>query len=409
MKNKLLPTTGIMIGLALLLGSLAWLNIQIVSSRPDAGELFVAPWTGARAFLDGENPYLERVAKRAQVSVYGRHAQTGEYPYYVDIPLYKLFFYIPFALIDDFEWALSLWMSVAEFALFGVGLLSIELSGWKPSAFNTVLFYLTLFCSFYGFYPVLGGSEVVFTALLLLLILFAIREEQDELLGVLLVFGTFNLAKGGLLFLLLLIWALIARRSRAISVMVMSLVTLLVISFLLLPSWILTYWNALSLNWEAGYGLLFNDLLQIWFPAFGDLIAQVLRWALVMVVVLEWFSARRGNFPHLLWFASLSICVVPFLNIYISPYFYSVLFLPFPLLSKISEERWGKVVRWVTGFSLILILSAWLLYGGTRYALQTLTFLYPVFLLLGLYWMRWWLLRSSRTWFDEIKMYQQGR
>ena len=407
MKDKLLFFSVFIVALALLLGSLIWLNQQLIP-RVDAGEQFAAPWMGARAFLmEGRSPYSTPIAERVQVFVYGHHVEAGAYPYYLNIPFYQLFAYLPLALIPDFNLALAVWMSFAELALFGVGFLSIYLAHWKPTPWNAVLYFLVLFFSFYGLYPVLGGSGTVFTALLLLLALLAIREGWDVLLGILLIFGSLNLARGGLLFLMLIFWVYSAKRLQAIYLSAMSLMVVLVASFLLLPSWFSTFLGAFLANSRADYGLLFSDFLQFWIPAMGAPIAQIIRWLVVLAIFLEWGALRGKSFEHLLWTAAFSVSVVPFLNIHISPYFYTFLLFPLPLLFKIVEDRWGSISHWLAALFLFLILSAWLLFARTTHALQLLTFLYPALLLLGLYWLRWWSLRAPRTWMDEANQYQR--
>ena len=407
MKEKLTPITLIILVLLVLIGGLTWLNSQLIS-RVDAGEQFIAPWLGARAFLfEQTSPYITPVAERVQVAIYGHYAQGGAYPHYLDIPFYKLIFYFPFALIKDFALALALWMSAAQIALFGVGFLSIHLAQWKPAPLNAVLFYLTLLFSFYGLYPVVGGSGAIFAALLLLLALLAIREGRDEALGILLVFGSFHLAKGGLVFILLLFWLYTAKRSRAISVAAMSFVTVFVGSFLLLPSWFMSFLGALLANSRADYGFLFSDFLQLWQLTLANPIAQILRWILIVMLLFEWGTARGKRFEHLLWAAAFSAVVVPFLNIHVSPFFYTLFFLPIALIGKIAEDRWPTHARWLISLFFVIILAAWELFPRTEDALQTLTFLLPALLLVALYWLRWWYLRAPRTWVDEANKFQR--
>lgn len=407
MKEKLTLITLITFALLILIGSLTWLNGQLIP-RVDAGEQFVAPWMGARAFLfEQTSPYLTSVAERAQVAIYGHYAQEGAYPHYLDIPFYKLIFYFPFALIKDFELALALWMSAAQIALFGVGFLSIHLAQWKPAPLNAALFYLTLLFSFYGLYPVVGGSGTIFAALLLLLALLAIREGWDEALGILLAFSSFHLAKGGLVFILLFFWVYTAKRSRTISVAGMSFITIFVGSFLLLPNWFMSFLGALLANSRADYGFLFSDLLQHWQPTLANPIAQILRWMLIVMLLFEWGTVRGKRFEHLLWVAAFSAVVVPFLNIRVSPFFYTLFFLPIALIGKIAEDRWFRYARGLTSLFLLISLAAWGLFLRTENALQLLTFSLPALLLAALYWLRWWYLRAPRTWVDEANKFQR--
>ena len=143
MKEKLTLITLIILAFALLLGGLTWLNMQLIQ-RMDAGQQFLVPWTSARAFIfEGQNPYNTPVSQAGML----------------DLPFYALFLYFPFAIVRDVDVALSLWMSFTELALVVVGFLSIHLAGWKPSVLNAILFFLTLFFSFYGFFLYLRGAQ----------------------------------------------------------------------------------------------------------------------------------------------------------------------------------------------------------------------------------------------------------
>ena len=392
MKEKLTLITLIILVFALLFGGLTWINVQLIQ-RMDAGQQFLIPWTSARAFVfGGQNPYTAPVS------------QVGA----LNLPFYALFLYFPFALVKDFNIAFSLWMSAAELALFGVGFLSIHLAGWKPSVLNAVLFYLTLFFSFYGFYPLLAGSTIVFTTLFLLLMLLSIREGWDEMLGILLVFSTFHPEKGGLAFLLILFWILVERRSRAIVVAVMSLISILIVSFLLLPDWIQPYYEIVSTGLQYDNGFLLSDFIKSWFPERGFVVAQVFRWVAILALVIEWAKVRKRDFHHLMWTVAFSVAILPYLGIHISPYFLSLFLFPLPLLFKNAEDRWGEIMKWFASFLLLLILSSWFIFMNVVNINNILIFTYPTLLLVGLFWVRWWSLRTPHTWMDEVKKYQGG-
>ncbi|MBT7071145.1 MAG: hypothetical protein HN855_09985 [Anaerolineae bacterium] len=407
MKEKLLSATAIIVILAALIGSLTWVN-YLVAPQFSGGEELLVPWTAARAFLvEGNSPYALATAHKAQIAIYGQVAEAGEYPYHLDIPFYLLFLYFPFALIDNFDLARALWMSFAEIALFGIGFLCVYLTQWKTSRILSTLFYLSLLFGFYGLYPLIGGSGLIFTTLILLLCLVALREGWDEILGILLLFGTFRLQNGGLLFLLILFWLFITKRWRVFAIALMSLSVLFIISYMLLPDWFMPFLRSTLANLRAEQGFLFSEFLQIWQPDRGNLIAQILRWSVVVALFIEWRAARGKDFPRLIWVAGLSLAFLPFLNLRVSPLSYSALFLPLALVFKIAENRWGKRARWGIGLILTLLLGAWGLFSRFENALQILAYILPAFLVLALYWLRWWFIRPPRTWVDETaKLYK---
>lgn len=407
MKEKLLFIVVLILGFVLLMGSLTWLNGQLIQ-QVDAGEHFLVSWTRARAFmLSGESPYSESVTQEVQVALYGRFATAGEYAYLMDVPFYKLIAYFPFAAINDFELAFSLWMSFAELALLGVGILSVQLVEWKPSFIRAVLFYVAVLFSFFGLYPIIGGSGAVFTAGYLLLSLLFLREGGDEAVGILLLFGTLHPAKGGVLFLLLIGWIIYQRRWRVFAILGMSYVVVFVISFLLSPNWLSQYYEVLSMGLIQEYGFMLAEFLENWMPENSDLAAQVVRWIFTLILLVEWFNLRKGGYARLMWVSALSIVVVPFFAIPVSPYFFTLFLFPLPLLFKNIEDRWKKTGPWVSVLLMLLMLSTWFVFLRVENAVQILTFAYPAFLVIALYWMRWWSLRLPHTWADELKKYQQ--
>jgi hypothetical protein len=71
------------------------------------------------------------------------------------------------------------------------------------------------------------------------------------------------------------------------------------------------------------------------------------------------------------------------------------------------EKRWGKVgsiliVLWL----IILFVGLWVLflmtveYGDQPQQHVIMLFALPLLLLIGLYWVRWWVIRASRVWID---------
>ena len=238
--------------------------------------------------------------------------------------------------------------------------------------------------------------------------LLAIREGWDEVLGVLLVLSTFHPEKGGLVFLLVLFWILVERRSRAIIVAVMSLISILVISFLLLPGWIPPYYEIVSTGLQHDNSFLLSDFIRPCFPEKGFIVAHVIRWLALLVLLAEWVKVRKRDFYHLMWTAAFSVVILPYLNLHISTYFLSIFLFPLPLLFKSAEERWGKLMKWFANLFLFLILSAWFIFRDVENINNVLVLVYPTLLLVGLYWVRWWSLGTPHTWMDEVKKYQGG-
>jgi 4-amino-4-deoxy-L-arabinose transferase-like glycosyltransferase len=84
-----------------------------------------------------------------------------------------------------------------------------------------------------------------------------------------------------------------------------------------------------------------------------------------------------------------------------------VLLLPFILILALVWERWQRrrvLFVWLVYLLVLLIpfglyLRSVLIYNPLVTSL--IAVLPPIAAILGLYWMRWWVSRSARTWFDR--------
>jgi hypothetical protein len=85
-----------------------------------------------------------------------------------------------------------------------------------------------------------------------------------------------------------------------------------------------------------------------------------------------------------------------------------VLILPFVLILALVWERWQRrrvlMIVLILFFVLLapfgLYLRAVMIYDPLVNDLMAI--LPPLAAMMGLYWMRWWVVRSPRTWFDQI-------
>jgi hypothetical protein len=80
------------------------------------------------------------------------------------------------------------------------------------------------------------------------------------------------------------------------------------------------------------------------------------------------------------------------------------------LFLSILDERWSRPGRWGVAAILLLVifLGLWMItaslyLNGDSAALKYVLVLgFPVLLVIGLYWMRWWAVRPPRTWSDNL-------
>jgi len=394
-----------------ILGGLVWANT--LYARLHSGETdFLIPWLAARTFLQyGDSPYGDPATQRAQVVYYGRLIFEGEDPLRLNVPFPVELFYFPFALVTDYALARSLWMTCLEVALVGCALLSLRLTGWKPA--HTLLPFILMFSVLwiYGFLPLVSSSLVIFVAPAIVGLLLAIRDGRDELAGALLVVPFFKPDISGVLVLFIFWWAIYHHRGRILVGFLMTLVILLAVSFFILSDWFMPFLVGLISHINYHPALTPGGVLASWWPAIGPRLGWALTGLLLVVLFVEWRDVRHMDYRHLLWTTSLTLAGTPLLGIPVIPQDYVLLFFPLIFFLTILTERWSRPGRWGVGGLVLLaifvgfwFLTASLFLDGSFVALTgVLTLAFPVFLTLGLYWMRWWAVRPPRTWSDSLR------
>lgn len=393
--------------LLILIAALA-LNIYLARTLP-GGEWFYLRWSGARAFLfEQVEPYSTAIAQRVQDLIYGRNATASEYPYVLNDPFYIVLLYTPLALIPDFTLARGVWMLLSETALLGITVLSLRLSEWEPPRWlYSSLVGFALF-SYFSLQSLISNSPAIFLTFLYLAILFTLRSYSDELAGALLFLVAYQWEVGGLFFLYVLILVFANKRWNVLTGFGMSLFLALVISFLTYSGWWLPYVRAVLSDWLRGASLNLNSLASVWFPDARFSIDRIVSVLLGILIFIEWIGSTQSNFRRIVWTASLSLAATPLMGFAIFPSNYVILILPLVLILTLVWERWIR--NRVFASILILSLAFWVPFGiyfrgvmfQDRLYSDLLKVIPPVATIIGLYWMRWWVLRSPRVWMDQI-------
>ena len=389
---------------------LVWVNTQFAKNNPGEKD-FMVPWLAARTFLQyGNNPYSDSVSQRAQIIYYGQLANSKEDPLRLNVPFPLELFFFPFAMIPDYALARGFWMALLEVTLLALGLLSMQLTGWKPV--RTLLPLILLFSVFwiYNFLPLASSHPGIIVALAVIGFLISVREQRDELAGALLVLPFFSPVMMGVFVIFILWWTFYHRRWRILAGFLMTMTILFVLGFILLPDWFMPFIKAVISHITFNPGLTPGSFLRGWWPVVGPRLGWILTIILLAILFLEWRNVRTKDFQHFLWTSCLTLTVTPLLGIPVIPQNEVVLFLPLILFLTILGERWSHGSHWgIQGFAVpILLIGTWLvsleLFTRTSSAFTNnlLVLLLPAVLMIGLYWMRWWSVRPPRTWIDGI-------
>jgi len=406
MSRSLTTLTAILlICLALaVLGGLVWANMQYIHAQP-AEKDFLVPWLGMRTFLQyGDSPYSDPATQRAQILYYGRLAAPGQDPLALWLPFPVELLYFPIALVNDYVLARAIWTTFLEIALVALAFLSLRMTGWKPGRIFLPVILLFPLLWVYGVFSLESGNAAGFIALALVGFLLALRSERDELAGGLLILLVSSARFIGVLTFFILWWIIYQHRWRVLWGFMMGLAVLLGLAFLFLPGWFLPFLSGMLSHSIYTIGFSTTGIFASLSPVVGPRLAWVLAGILLLILFFEWGNTLAKDFKAFLWMVSLTVSVTPLLGIPMFPNDYLILIVPLMLMLALLGERQPWLKRWgVPGMVILLLAGLWYLAFALTSAnayvtlINILILFLPVMLVLGLYWMRWWYIRTVPT------------
>lgn len=410
LKNQVTVIVILSVVVLVLLGLITWGNYNFSKSSP-GGNDFLVHWMGTRSLItEGLNPYSDEVAERIQTMAYGRLAQAGEHELRVAYPLYSVVVFFPYALIGDFTVARAVWMTTLEVGLVLLALLSLRLARWKIHPVMLALLLLFSIFWYHGFRPLINGNAVILVAVMLVGGLIALRSGADELAGVLFAFSTIKPQVVVLVLAYIVFWAISTRRLKVVTWLVGTVILLSASAALFIPGWILD--NLREVIRYPAYnppGSL-QAAFQIWWPAWGTRVGWALTGIMAMILVLEWWNNRRAEGRGFLWAAAMTLVAGQWTGLQTDPGNFVVLFPAIILVFALLDERWktgGRVS--IILFLLVLFIGIWAIflntveYGAQPVQSPVMFIPLPAFLLLTLFWVRWWAVEPPSVWYDRLE------
>ncbi len=394
--------------ICLVVGGLMWVNYQYSQNNP-GGNDFLVHYVGTRSLLfEDLSPYSDEVAVRIQTAAYGHPAQGIEHELRVAYPLYSIILFSPFSLIENYELSRALWMTLLEIALIATAILAMNLVDWRPALWiqGAVLLFSVVW--YHAVRSVINGNVVILIGLMLTEVFLLIKHNRDQLAGLLLAVTTIKPQLVVLIIPYIVIWAVYQRRWKLIRWFAGSMIALIVFGLLIMPDWMMQ--NFREVLRYPGYnpaGTLAAAMGE-WFPAIGSELKWGLAIILSSVLIMEWWNARKASFRHFLWTGFLTLVISQWIGIQTDPGNFIMLFpIVILIISEISL-RWKKQETLITGIVLFgLFFGLWILFITTiqrsYQPVQNPVMFLPVpgLCLLGLYWVKWWMLRSIRTIWNE--------
>jgi hypothetical protein len=397
--------TLIILGAILVTGVLSYANYKYVKANP-GGNDFLVYWKGFRVFFQkGTSPYSDETALEIQNLIYRGPAQTGQHQMRFVYPLYSVVLFGPFAAISDYETARTVWMTLSELAIISLVIICISITKWKPSKWLLAVFIIFSLFWYHSLRPLINGNAVVFIALAISGFFLAIKQNQDELAGVILGLCTIKPQVVVFFIIFVFFWAIVQRRAKIILWFFISVILLGGAAALLIPDWIIQNLREVlrysSYSTPGTPATALNALIGL--P--GMRIGTAISVLAIALALLEIWINRKADFRGFLWVSSLVLVVSQWSGIATDPGNFIVCFPALVLTFSIWQERWKKTGTLITIITIaILMIGVWAIFLATiEYTYQPVQspimfFPLPIILFFCLYWIRWWTLKPSDLW-----------
>lgn len=340
------------------------------SKYPGAND-FYSRWGGARAFwVNGLNPYSEEATQLIQQGIYGRPVKENEdpgpfaYPFYVAILIWPLV-YLPYA------WASAIWLSLLEVALLGAVFLTMNMYNWRPPLWLAAFSAVWVIIFYHGARTIILGQVAGLVYLGLAVTLWALHRQADGLAGMALAFCTVKPQMIYLVIPLLLWWGWQQKRWQFMGYFIGTLIALVGLSFLFVPSWLLDFFNQLvtfrsyqALGYTNNIGSPVWIISHVYFPALDDLGEAVIS-ALILIFTISCWLRYRDEAQSFHWLVGLTLLTTNLITPRAATTNYIVLLFPLFLFFVVLSQRVPRGNGWVLIIQLAGLFGLWGLFFAT--------------------------------------------
>lgn len=347
----------------LLFGVVLTFALHAVFQSNILGADFFTRWIGGRALLrDGLNPYSQEATLLSQQGIYGRPALPTEDQVAFAYPPYILLVMLP-TLFFGFDWAQAGWLAFNILALTICLMTTFRKSPvWMP-------------ISFVFFYPlalglILGNFSTIIAAIWLALFssFFASKKIPSNqiqwLIGVLLAYSTIKPQLTWFLILFGIVLAIHKKLWRIIISFTLSILILFAISWLLVPTWVTDWLNAIYAysqytNTGQPYFTLINWMIPTAHFSYQWLLTAVLMLLTLVGLTLAFLNKIRWS-TIFLWGSAVTYLIHPNGMAYEQVIFY----LPFAawIFTRSHQKRTLNIVMWIGAWFL-----SWLCFALGRF------------------------------------------
>lgn len=388
----------------ILLGILGFgLLISITMQRVSFDDFFVMPWSAGRTWLlEGSDPYGS-VAQNTQEAISGADFLAKRPSQEILLlPLFNLILYLPFSLIP-YGISRILWVTLLSIISGGSVFLILRISEWKLSLLERILAILLGVFWYPGAYAILSGQLSPFILFILLLAIVLLQNDQDTTAGLLLSLTFGSLPMAVIFTIGMLIWTISRRRWFLIIAYFSGVAFQIIISLLLMPNWIMSWFNNIFSTYET-IGWINTPLISLagLLPGISSFLVIFLHIVVGILLLVEIIMISRASGRVFIWRMFIMLIISYFFHIQCSMA-HLVLIIPglFFVFRFMSERwgGWGRIFSWI--LLSILFIGSWLfILPENKFTVSNinpvLSIGLPVIVLIGLFYSRWWVHRIPK-------------
>jgi hypothetical protein len=201
---------------------------------------------------------------------------------------------------------------------------------------------------------------------------------------------------------LLLIWTISRREWLLIFWGGVIFLIISALGMVFLPSWPLDYLRAIYQNVDFSVGKTIIEITTRWWPGVG----MQIGWGIIILasitLVVEWWLIWGKQPRHLLWTVAFTWVIAIWIGVETNIDNVLLLLLSLIVIFSAWNRRWGKSGNIINFMIMVLLFSS--LWWAAFYYQQSgigessnpiLMIGLPLFVLVGLYWVRWWFLQPA--------------
>lgn len=396
----------------IMMAGMTWVNYQFALNNPGGGALLPG-WAGAKAWLELDiSPYNPLAARTAHEIAYGGPAPSWKDQYLFVSPFYAVLVFGPFTGIEDFVLARAYWMTALEVSLVALTVFSLVITRWNPPKVLLGAFILFVLGGYPSLIPVVDGNVGVLVALLVVLGLFFVQNKQDGLAGIVLALATIKPQMVFLLILFVLLWAYSMRRLSILAGFGGAMLILVLWSNANQSGWILENLTQIAAFEVYGGPLWAGELFELWWGESGRLMGLYFTITLGLLLLREWILAWGKDVRWFLWVAGFTLVTTNLIGLQPATANYSVMTPVLAMIFSIWQQRWKQSGQWLVWVSLVGLggglwgLHYWL---DSPYRVEhiSLYLVFPLFLLVMMYWVRYWAIGSQQLPIQHLEAFRR--